>query len=153
MVFLYIVLLSAAPFLELRGAIPFGIAAGLDYFTVFLVATTANIIIIPVIYMLFNTFFKELYKFPYIGSMFEKTVHKAHRKSKKYLDKYGYLGLAIFVSIPIPGSGAYTGSIVANFLEMDRRKAMLAIAAGVFVAGILVTLISIGFIESLQFLL
>ncbi|MAF89237.1 MAG: small multi-drug export protein [Candidatus Pacebacteria bacterium] len=153
MVLLYVVLLSAAPFLELRGAIPFGIAAGLDYFTVFLVATTANIIIIPVIYMLFNTFFKELYKFPYIGSRFEKTVHKAHQKSEKYLDKYGYLGLTLFVSIPLPGSGAYTGSIVANFLEMDTQKAMLAIATGVFVAGVLVTLISIGFLESLQFLL
>ena len=83
MVFLYIVLLSAAPFLELRGAIPFGIAAGLDYFTVFLVATTANIIIIPVIYMLFNTFFKELYKFPYIGKNSSQGSQKIKEVSRQ----------------------------------------------------------------------
>ena len=136
-------LISAVPFIELRGAVPYGIiCAGLNPITIFLVAVVVNIVIIPAIFLFLDLFLEEISKFSSFGKIVRGLMDKAHERTKKYVDSYGVLGLTLFVAIPLPVTGAYTGTLAAYVLEMDRKRAMLAIATGVIIAGIIVTLLS-----------
>ncbi len=134
---LYVIILSISPFFELRGAIPTGIAFGLDPAFVFVVSVAINILIIPLLFFILDQIFEEI-------KFIHKLADRIHKKSKKYIEKYGYIGLMLFVSVPLPGSGAYAGSIVAHLFEMERKKSMVAIAAGVLIAGTIITLASTG---------
>lgn len=136
---------SVLPFIELRGGIPLGIAAGLDPVFVFIICVASNIVLIPILLMLLNFFFEDvLFKFPRVGKKMEKTMDRVHKKTKPFVDKYGVIGLALFVAIPLPVTGAWTGCLAAYLLEMEKTKAIASIAIGVFIAGILVTLASVG---------
>lgn len=73
-----------------------------------------------------------------------RLLRRTHEKTHYYVQKYGTLGLAVFVAVPLPGTGAYTGVLASYIFEMDKKHAFLAIASGVVVAGILVTLFSMG---------
>ncbi|MFH1586807.1 MAG: small multi-drug export protein [Candidatus Diapherotrites archaeon] len=139
----YLILITIVPWIELRGAIPAGILMGMDPLTVFLISVVTNILVIFPIYI-----FLELI-FPYFESLpiIQPILAKIRGKTGKYVDKYGFLGLLIFTAIPLPGSGAYSACLGAHLLKIRKRDAIPAIALGVIVAGILVTLISIGFFK------
>ena len=139
--------ITVMPTIELRGSIPFGFAAGLDPILVIISCIAFNILLIPALFVLLNLIFDGLEEVPIIGKWFEKKLGKIHRKAGKYVDKYGYLGLALFVAIPLPGSGVYTGSLAAFLLSMEHKKAMIAIAVGVLIAGIIVSLASLGVVN------
>ncbi|MFO7872208.1 MAG: small multi-drug export protein [Candidatus Undinarchaeales archaeon] len=134
---LYVIILSISPFFELRGAIPTGIALGLDPAFVFVVSVAINILIIPILFFILDQIFDEI-------TFIHKLADRIHNRAEKYVEKYGYIGLMLFVSVPLPGSGAYSGSIVAHLFEMERKKSMVAIAAGVLIAGTIITLASTG---------
>ena len=145
---LWTLLLSVLPFSELRGAIPFAIASKMPAVPVLISCVALNICIIPLILSVLDVFFKHLvFRLPRIGKRIEKQMHHAAKKLRPYVKKYGVIGLALFVGIPLPFTGAYTGCLAAYLLGFDRKHAVGSIAIGVIVAGILVTLASVGVIN------
>ncbi len=134
------------PALELRGSIPLAlvIAADIHPFFVFLTCVALNILVIPFTFKGLDLFAPPLTrKSKRIASIF------AWFRKRSYGRKWGLAGLAAFVSIPLPVTGAYTGTLMAYLLGMKRKQAGLAIAIGIIVAGILVTLASLGIISLL----
>lgn len=143
--FILTLLVSMIPVVELRGGIPFGVAAGLPVWAAYLAAVIGNLIPVPFIVVYIRRIFMFMRQhMPRLNSVVDKMEQKAHLKSAAVL-KYQYLGLAIFVAIPLPGTGGWTGALVAAFLDMRLRKAMPAIFAGVLIAGFLITGITYGF--------
>lgn len=149
----WVIVLSLSPIFELRGAIPYGILHGLNPALVFTLSVALNILLIPVIFLVLSFLFEIIFKIPILGKGLHKAMDRAHRKALPYLDKYGIIGLTLFVAVPLPVTGAYSGCLVAHLLEMDKKRAMPAIAIGVLIAGILVTLASTGVINFIKPLL
>ena len=142
--FIWTMLVSMVPVVELRGGIPFGVAAGLPVWLAWLAAVIGNIIPAPFIIVYIRRVFQWMRrKMPRFNGVVDKLEQKAHLKGKS-VTKYKYLGLAIFVAIPLPGTGAWTGALAAAFLDMPLRKAMPSIVAGVLVAGIAISILTFG---------
>ena len=139
------ILVSMVPVLELRGGIPWGVAHGLSHFAAFVCAVIGNMIPLPFIVVYIRRIFKWMRRhLPQLDHMVDRLEAKAHLKGRK-VTKYRYLGLMIFVAIPLPGTGAWTGALVAAFLDMRLQKAIPSIFAGVLIAGFLITGITYGF--------
>ena len=138
---LYLVLVTFLPGIELRGSIPLGILQfKFNPLKVFLILTIANILIIPLVFLFwdFALFLARKSKF------IDNYLMKLDKRSRKVIEKYGFWGLTFFVAIPLPGTGAYTGAFIAELFDMDKRKAFWAILLGVLFAGIVVTVMSMG---------
>lgn len=132
---------SVVPWVELRGAIPLGIAMGHDPLWVMAVAVASNcLVILPGFLALDLLYTRWLQHLPSV----RRQVERVRTKGAAYVERYELLGLAIFVAVPLPGTGAYAGTLLAWLLGMDRRRAAVAIAAGVLTAGIVVTLTAAG---------
>jgi len=134
-----IVLLSMLPISELRGAIPYGIISGLHPVFVFAVAVAANILIIPVIFFFLTYIHSHLMYFKIYENVFGRFIERVRHKAHGHISKYGYLGLTLLVAIPLPVTGAYTGTLAAWLFDMEKKKAFLALSLGVIMAGIIVT--------------
>ncbi|MFH0860121.1 MAG: small multi-drug export protein [Candidatus Altiarchaeota archaeon] len=144
----YIFLISMLPWIELRGGIPYGILkAGFDPLLVAVIAILANAAIIYPAFVFLDWFFDMMKTIPLMSNMIRKTQDKA----KPYVDRYGLVGLGAFVAVPLPGTGAYAGALAAHILGMKNKKALVSIAAGVATAGVVVTVITVFFRESLDF--
>jgi uncharacterized membrane protein len=133
------------PILELRGSI---LAAGLlkmDFLSTFLISVIGNILPIPFILLFIKKIFKLLKKTK-LKTVIEKIENKAMSKSTQ-ITKYGKWGLFLFVAIPLPGTGAWTGSLIASLLHMKFKHAIVSIFLGVIVAGLIMSLISFGIIK------
>ena len=142
--FLLTMLVSMVPVIELRGGIPFGVAAGLPVWMALLAAVIGNLIPVPFIIVYIRRIFQWMRRrLPRFGGMIDKLEAKAHLKGQK-VQKYQYFGLALFVAIPLPGTGAWTGALAAAFLDMRLRRALPSIVAGVAVAGVVVSAITYG---------
>ena len=132
---LFTMLVSMVPIIELRGGLPFGVALGLPYYLAFPAAVIGNLIPAPFIIVYIRRIFKMMRRYlPKLNALVDKLEHKAHLKGKKML-KYEALGLWLFVAIPLPGTGAWTGSLAAAFLDIRLKKAMPAVVLGVLTAG------------------
>ncbi|MEG1858341.1 MAG: small multi-drug export protein [Pseudoflavonifractor sp.] len=144
--FVFTMLVSMVPIVELRGGIPFGVGLGLPYWVAFVAAVIGNILPIPFIVVYIRRIFKWMRRhLPKLDHLVDRLEAKAHIKGKK-VSKYKYLGLMIFVAIPLPGTGAWTGALAAAFLDMPLRKALPTILAGVLIAGcIMSALTALGF--------
>ena len=142
---LFTVLVSMLPIIELRGGLPFGVALGLPYYLAFPAAVIGNLIPAPFIIVYIRRIFKMMRRYlPKLNAVVDKLEHKAHLKGTKML-KYEALGLWLFVAIPLPGTGAWTGSLAAAFLDIRLKKAMPAVVLGVLTAGtIMLTLTHVG---------
>ena len=139
------IMVSMVPVLELRGGIPWGVAHGLSHFAAFVCAVIGNMIPLPFIVVYIRRIFKWMRRhLPQLDHMVDRLEAKAHLKGRK-VTKYRYLGLMIFVAIPLPGTGGWTGALVAAFLDMRLQKAIPSIFAGVLIAGFLITGITYGF--------
>lgn len=142
--FILTLLVSMIPVVELRGGIPFGVAAGLPVWAAYLAAVIGNLIPVPFIVVYIRRIFMFMRQhMPRLNSVVDRMEQKAHLKSASVL-KYQYLGLAIFVAIPLPGTGAWTGALVAAFLDMRLKKAMPSIVGGVLSAGLIISILSYG---------
>ena len=132
---LFTMLVSMIPIIELRGGLPFGVALGLPYYLAFPAAVMGNLIPAPFIIVYIRRIFELMRRYlPKLNGIVDKLERKAHLKGKK-MQKYQYLGLWLFVAIPMPGTGAWTGSLAAAFLGMRLKKAMPAVFLGVLTAG------------------
>jgi len=136
----WVLLATVSPISELRGGIPLGILQyGLDPLFTFFIAVIANaLIFFPVFFALRLFYDKLLYRIP----LFDKYLDNLRKRGKPKVERYGFWGLILFVAIPLPITGAYTGTILAWLLGMDWRKAFPAIGLGVIVAGAIVLLIT-----------
>lgn len=142
--FILTLLVSMIPVVELRGGIPFGVAAGLPVWAAYLAAVIGNLIPVPFIVVYIRRIFMFMRQhMPRLNSLVDRMEEKAHLKSASVM-KYQYLGLAIFVAIPLPGTGAWTGALVAAFLDMRLKKALPSIAGGVLSAGLIISILSYG---------
>ena len=138
------VLVSMIPVVELRGGIPFGVAAGLPVWAAFIAAVIGNLIPVPFIIVYIRRIFQWMRRrMPRLNSLVDKLERKAHLKGQK-VSKYKYLGLMLFVAIPLPGTGAWTGSLAAAFLDMPLRKAIPSVVVGVLIAGMVISILTYG---------
>ena len=135
-------LFSITPILELRGAIPYALAKEAPLIPVFLLCVTLNACVGPLVYLFLNTIHKLLSHIPLYNRMFQKLVDHSRIRIKSKVEKYGYIGLMLFVSIPLPITGAYTGTLGAWVLDMDAKKTFIAVGLGVVISGIIVSLVS-----------
>ncbi|MCI9157462.1 MAG: small multi-drug export protein [Lawsonibacter sp.] len=132
---LFTMLVSMIPIIELRGGLPFGVALGLPYHLAFPAAVIGNLIPAPFIIVYIRRIFELMRRYlPWLNGVVDKLERKAHLKGRK-VQKYQYLGLWLFVAVPLPGTGAWTGSLAAAFLGMRLKKAMPAVVLGVLTAG------------------
>ena len=137
-------LISMVPVIELRGAIPFGVAAGLSVQSAFILSVIGNLLPIPVLVVFTRKVFEWLRtKSQWLDNMVRKLEAKAD-KNKDVVLRYEFWGLMILVAIPLPGTGAWTGALVAAMMDMRLKRAMPAIIIGVIVAGIVVTGLTYG---------
>ena len=137
-------LVSMIPVVELRGGIPFGVAAGLPVWAAFIAAVIGNLIPVPFIIVYIRRIFQWMRQTsPRLNHLADKLERKAHLKGQR-VTKYKYLGLMILVAIPLPGTGAWTGSLAAAFLDMPLRKAIPSIVVGVLVAGMAISILTYG---------
>ncbi len=142
--FFYTILISMTPIIELRGAIPIGIANDLNIALCFVAAVIGNMIPVPFIIIFirkFVCFLKRKSKF--LQKIALKIENKARLKAK-IIYKYEALGLFILVAIPLPGTGAWTGALVAGMLDMRLKTAFPSILMGVITAGVIMTALSYG---------
>ncbi len=144
----YVFLISMLPFFELRLSIPYGILSGLPWQETFFLGTLGNFVpIIPMLF-LFEKIMELLSRFPLTKWFYDFVNNKTH-KNKSIVEKYGKYGLFIFVAIPLPGSGIYTGAAIAILLGMKRRDSFLALSLGMLMAGVVVTLAAAGIFKFL----
>lgn len=145
--FVWTMLVSMIPVVELRGGIPFGVAAGLPVWAAFLAAMIGNLIPVPFIIVYIRRIFQWMRRrLPRLDGLVDRLERKAHLKGKR-VTKYKYLGLALFVAIPLPGTGAWTGSLAAAFLDMPLRKALPSVILGVLAAGLVISIVSYGIVS------
>ena len=140
--------IAAVPVVELRGAIPAGVALGLEPQLACGAAIVGNLLPVPFIILLVRQAFDLLRKHPFFATKIDALERRAHLKGR-LVRKYRLLGLTLFVAIPLPGTGAWTGALVAAFLNIRLRNALPAITLGVLIAGGLVTLMTMGVIHLL----
>ena len=140
----WVVLFSMLPISELRGGIPLAYF-GFDWpiALAYVVCVIANIFPVPFILKFFHIAEKRLRKYPTFARFFDWLDRRTRRRVKDKVEKYGALGLILFVAIPLPVTGAWTGAFGAYIFDIDFKKAMASIIAGVLIAGIIVTLITI----------
>jgi len=137
-------LISMVPVLELRGAIPLGVLNGLDVWTAMIVAVIGNLVPVPFIIVFIRKIFKWMQsKSERLARLVKKFEDKANAKKDKVL-KYEFWGLMVLVAVPLPGTGAWTGALVAAMLDMQLKRAFPAIVVGVITAGIIVTIATYG---------
>ena len=140
--------IAAVPVVELRGAIPAGAAAGLNPWLACIAAVIGNLLPVPFIILLVRRVFDWLRKHPFFAPKIDALERTAHLKGRM-VRKYRLLGLTLFVAVPLPGTGAWTGALVAAFLDIRLRHALPAITLGVLIAGSIVTLMTLGVIHLL----
>lgn len=141
----FTLLVSMVPVIELRGAIPFGHnILGLGIWPTFFASVMGNIIPVPFIIVYIRRVFQWMRRrLPRLDRLVDALETKAHLKGRK-VSKYKYLGLMIFVAIPLPGTGAWTGALAAAFLDMPVRRALPSIFLGVLIAGVVISALSFG---------
>lgn len=133
-----VILMAALPIAELRGAVPLGLALKLDPMRVFVLAFIGNLLpILPILWWL-EPISASLRRFPLWRRFFDWLFARARQKGGDLIQRYEAIGLAIFVGIPLPMTGAWTGAIVALLFGLKRRYALAAIAAGVLLADLIV---------------
>ena len=135
---LIIFIISMMPILELRGGLIAAALLGLKGLPSFIICFIGNIIPIPFILWLITPIFDKMKKMKMFSGVVEKLEKKAMSK-KEQIEKLQYLGLLLFVGIPLPGTGAWTGCFLASLLGMDKRKSFLAAMIGVLMAGLIMT--------------
>jgi uncharacterized membrane protein len=144
-----VVLVAALPIFELRLAIPLGILKfNLPWVKVYFLSLLGNLILVVPLLIFFKYFFHHLEKIKFLDRLFKWWFRRVERKAK-IVEKWGFWGLVLFVAIPLPVTGAWTGSVAATLFEMKIKKAFVAISLGVAFAGIIVSCISLGTSQAL----
>lgn len=141
---LVVFIISMSPFMELRGAIP--IALGpyhMDILTAFALAYVGNLLPIPFILLFFDKVEIFLRRWDIFNRLFDWLFSRTRRKATERVEKYEELALILFVAIPLPGTGAWTGALIAYLFGLDIKKSFAIIAVGVFIAGVIVSFLTL----------
>jgi len=139
------VLFSILPVLELRAGLPLLYAGGLPLWTALLVAVGLNILAFPITYLFLNYLHKRLTNFRHYEHLFRRIEERYKRKIEHRIGtEWEYIALFVFVMIPLPGTGAYSGALISWIFNLDRMKGFLAVTLGVIAAGVLVLLVMLG---------
>ena len=145
--FCFTMLVSMVPVVELRGGIPFGVALGLPVWAAYLSAVIGNILPVPFILVYIRRIFQWMRRrMPRFNSLVDRLERKAHLKGR-LVTRYQYWGLLLFVAVPLPGTGAWTGALAAAFLDMPLRRALPSIFAGILIAGIAISILTLGVVS------
>lgn len=148
--YIIVFLVSMVPVVELRGAIPIAVGMDLDKLTSFIIAIIGNMIPVPFIYLFARKILVWGKDKKVIGKFFSWCLKKGEQGGKKLEAKAGrglYFALLLFVGIPLPGTGAWTGTLAASILNMDFKKSVIAVMLGVLLAGLIMMAISFGVFE------
>ncbi|AOZ97184.1 Uncharacterized membrane protein [Butyrivibrio hungatei DSM 14810] len=141
--YLIVFLVSMVPLVELRGAIPYAISMGLPLLPSYIIAIIGNMIPMPFIFFFARKVLEWGKDKPVIGKFFTFCLEKGHKGGEKLKEKAGkglYWALFLFVGIPVPGTGAWTGTLAASILDMDFKKSVRAVVCGVVLAGVIMGL-------------
>ena len=144
--YLIVFLVSMVPLIELRGAIPYGVMFGLPLWQTFLIAIVGNMLPVPIIFFFARRVLEWGADKPLIGKIFTFFLEKGHKGGAKLQAKAGrglYWALLLFVGIPLPGTGAWTGTLAASLLDMDFKKSVAACVGGVLLAGVIMGALSL----------
>ena len=145
---LIIFIISLMPILELRGGLIAASLLGVNPVSSFIICFIGNVLPIPFILWFITPIFNWLKKTKYLKGVVEKLEAKANKK-KDQIEKSEFWGLLLFVGIPLPGTGAWTGTLIASMLNMNKKKALIASILGVVLAGIIMMIFSFGLLQSL----
>ena len=143
--YIIVFLVSMVPIVELRGAIPIAAGMGLPMVTSYIICVIGNMLPVPIIFLFARKVLIWGADKKYIGKFFSWCIDKGERGGEKLKSKAGrglYVALMLFVGIPLPGTGAWTGTLAASFLDMDFKKSVIACMGGVFLAGIIMGVLS-----------
>jgi len=145
--YLIVFLVSMVPLIELRGAIPYAIGYNLPLLQSYVIAIIGNMLPVPIIYLFARRVLEWGCDKKYIGKFFTWCLKKGQAGGEKLQKKAGkglYWALFLFVGIPLPGTGAWTGTLAASILDMDFKKSVIAVMGGVILAGIIMGILSLG---------
>ena len=139
-------LVSMVPLIELRGGVPYAVVHGLDYWTALVVCAIGNMLPVPIIYLFARKVLLWGCDKKYIGKFFTYCIEKGEKGGQKLKARGGrgglFIGLLLFVGIPLPGTGAWPGTLAASFLNMGIKSTTLAVCLGVVMAGIIMGVLS-----------
>lgn len=141
--YLVVFLISMVPLIELRGAVPYAVANNMPLLQSYIIAILGNMIPMPIIFFFARRVLEWGKDKPVIGGFFTFCLEKGHKGGEKLKEKAGnglYVALFLFVGIPLPGTGAWTGTLAASILDMDFKKSVKATMAGVVLAGVIMGL-------------
>ena len=151
MIYIITAFLTLLPISELRGAIPYAIAHGLSPLFTWFYCVILNAAVGPLVYIFLSTFHRFLIKFTWYKNLFEKFVEKTRHKVENKVKKFGYPGIVLFVAIPLPITGAYTGTLGSWILGLEPQKTFLSVLIGVMISGTIVLAITYYGIEAFSF--
>jgi uncharacterized membrane protein len=140
------ILIGASPILELRGALPFAISHGFSPWQGYVLAVVGNMLPVVPLFFIFDYLFNKFKNIKYLGSLLSWWFAKIEKKSK-FIQTYGFLGLIIFVAIPLPTSGAWTGTLAARLLRFNIYKTVCGVFVGVLIAGLIILFATQGVIK------
>jgi uncharacterized membrane protein len=142
-IIIHSIILSVLPIAELRGGIPYAAASGISIPVAYLICVLSNMLVIPAVFLFLDTLHQQFYKLSPYRSLFDRLVERTRKKAERNVRKWGYWGVMLFVAIPLPITGAYTGTLAAWILKLNRIRAFGYLALGVVIAGIIVSLATI----------
>ena len=149
-VYFLTVFLSFLPISELRGAIPFAVANNVPWYSAFILAVFCNAMVAPVCWIFLSTLHKLFLNMKWYSRFFEYFIERARNKLHNKVERWGWLGVALFVAIPLPFTGAWTGTLGAWVLGLSRRRTLAAVIAGVLAAGAIVSAVVLLGIQALN---
>ena len=151
---LILILITLIPTLELRASIPYGILrADIHWWIVVLVCVVTNIVLGPLVYLFLDRVMGLLLRFEWLNRIYGRTVMRTQRQIQKSVDRYGKMGVAMFIGIPLPGTGSYSGALGAYLLGLGYRRFIVANVIGVLMAGAIVTAIVLSGVEAFRILI
>jgi uncharacterized membrane protein len=142
-----VIIANLLPSLEQVGGIPIGLALGLDPIYTLLISLSVNCLLFFPVYFGLKLFYNKIFS---RIKLFNKYLEKVRKKGKPYVDKYGILGLTVFISLPTPLTGTYTASILSWFLDLDWKRSFVAIAIGSTIGGLIILGSSLGILNILK---
>lgn len=146
---LIVFIISMMPILELRGGLIAAALLGLNVIPAFIICLIGNLLPLPFILWFITPIFNKLKKTKHLSKLVNKIENKALSKREK-IEKAEFWGLLLFVGIPLPGTGGWTGCLIASLIGMDKKKAMTAATCGVLLAGIIVGTLSFGLLKGIM---
>lgn len=151
--YIMVFFISMVPLIELRGAIPYSQVMGLPLLESYIIAIIGNMLPVPIIYLFARKILEWGADKPVIGGFFTWCLEKGKHGGEKLQAKAGkglFIALLLFVGIPLPGTGAWTGTLAASLLDIDFKSSILAVMGGVLLAGVIMGLASVGVLGALN---